>query len=146
FSINVPPLRERKEDILVFARHFLMQTNKELDKNLKGFSREVEEIFKNYVWYGNLRELKNVVKRATLLAEGDLIEAHTLPFEISNFSKLQFEDMGDLPTDGEMKSSSTIPLAPPVPETLPMRSSHISELSLKSASIDAEYETIIEAL
>src|SRR4029078_2119014 len=75
FSIEVPPLRERKDDILVFARHFLAQTNKELEKNVKGLSKEVEDIFKNYIWYGNLRELKNVIKRATLLAEGSYIEA-----------------------------------------------------------------------
>jgi two-component system response regulator HydG len=148
FSINVPPLRDRPDDIMVFAKHFLTQTNKELDKNIKGFSREVEEIFRHYVWYGNLRELKNVIKRSTLLAEGDLIEAHTLPFEISNFSKLQFEEMGDTqPAEPEMIRTSTIPsFTQPIAETLPSRSSHMSELSLKSASIDAEYETIIEAL
>jgi Response regulator containing CheY-like receiver, AAA-type ATPase, and DNA-binding domains len=152
FSIVVPPLRERKEDIMVFARHFLSITNKELGKNVKGFSREVEEIFKNYIWYGNLRELKNVIKRATLLAEGPYIEAHTLPFEISNFSKLQFEELFELPSASmenramDMAPSSSTPAAY---NELPMTrssSSSTGELSLKNASIDAEYETIIEAL
>ena len=90
FSIEIPPLRERHEDIMVFANHFLQTTNEELGKQVKGFDPDVEEIFKKYVWYGNLRELKNVIKRATLLTEGDFIEARTLPFEISNYSKLQF--------------------------------------------------------
>ncbi len=94
FSIEVPPLRERKEDIMLFANHFLQQTNKELDKHVKGFSSEVEDIFKSYVWHGNLRELKNVIKRATLLSEGSMIEARYLPFEISNYAKLQFERPG----------------------------------------------------
>jgi two-component system response regulator HydG len=153
----VPPLRERKDDILVFARHFLTITNKELEKNVKGFSKEVEEIFRNYVWYGNLRELKNVVKRATLLTEGTLVELHTLPFEISNFAKLQFDES---PGDSYMQPVSTeikIPVVtssqPSTPSFLetdhqPVRSysAASSELSLKNASIDAEYETIIEAL
>ncbi|MDQ6812232.1 MAG: sigma-54 dependent transcriptional regulator, partial [Bacteroidota bacterium] len=90
FSIEVPPLRERKYDIMIFAKHFLKLTNDELAKNIKGFSPEVESIFKTYVWPGNLRELKNVVKRATLLCDTEYIMPTVLPFEITNFSKLQF--------------------------------------------------------
>lgn len=151
FSIVVPPLRERKEDILVFARHFLQQTNKELEKNVKGFTKEVEDIFKNYIWYGNLRELKNVIKRATLLAEGTFIEAHTLPFEISNFTRLQFDEAPEAPfLQAEPKQiAPTPPIPSPITEAeIPRPHPHHShsELSLKNASIDAEYETIIEAL
>ena len=51
-----------------------------------------KRFLKNMYGIGNLRELKNVIKRATLLTEGDFIEARTLPFEISNYSKLQFAD------------------------------------------------------
>lgn len=152
FSIIVPPLRERKEDIMVFARHFLAQTNKELEKNVKGFSKEVEEIFRNYIWYGNLRELKNVIKRATLLADGPFIEAHTLPFEISNFARLQFDELPEAPASMQvdLKPAAIPAPVPPsfseadVPRPHPHHSH--SELSLKNASIDAEYETIIEAL
>jgi two-component system response regulator HydG len=153
FSIVVPPLRERKEDIMVFARHFLLQTNKELEKNVKGFSKEVEDIFKSYIWYGNLRELKNVIKRATLLAEGTFVEAHTLPFEISNFTRLQFDEVPDTSTfsiQSEPKQAiATPPIPSPISEAeIPRPHPHHShsELSLKNASIDAEYETIIEAL
>jgi two-component system response regulator HydG len=152
FSIVVPPLRERKDDILVFARHFLTITNKELGKNVKGLSREVEEIFRNYVWYGNLRELKNVIKRATLLAESQYIEAHTLPFEISNFNKLQFEELFETPA-AVPENRPVEMTTPSTPATysndIPLSRSTASssgELSLKNASIDAEYETIIEAL
>ena len=91
FSIEVPPLRERKDDIMVFARHFLQLTNLELGKNIMDFTPEVENIFSNYIWHGNLRELKNVIKRATLLTDGEMVEAKTLPFEISNYNKLQFD-------------------------------------------------------
>lgn len=150
FSIDVPPLRERKEDIMVFARHFLGLTNKELGKNVKDFSPEVEHIFLHYVWHGNLRELKNVVKRATLLADGDLIESRFLPFEISNFSKLQFGATASAAPTPEPLPSATI-----IPSNQPMQPAPIApapqkpvihDHSLKSASLDAEYEMIVEAL
>jgi two-component system response regulator HydG len=136
FSMTIPPLRDRKEDIMVFARHFLQLTNDELNKRIKGFSQEVEEIFRNYVWYGNLRELKNVVKRATLLTDGDYIEDRSLPFEITNFNKLSFESSGE-------PAASSMPQ--PSITTTPGRTV-LDETTLKAASIDAEYEMIIEAL
>jgi two-component system, NtrC family, response regulator HydG len=140
FSIEIPPLRERRDDIMLFATHFLHTTNEELGKNVKGFEPDVEEILKKYVWFGNLRELKNVIKRATLLTEGDFIESRTLPFEISNYDKLQFSEQ---PPNGVM---GTGPL--PVPETKAGVNGKInlSESSLKEASIDAEYEMILQAL
>ena len=139
FSIEVPPLRERKGDILIFANHFLQLTNAELGKNISGFSREVEEIFNNYVWYGNLRELRNVVKRATLLSDGELVEAKSLPFEITNFHKLQFEAPGPVAQPRPQE-----PVALPVSPTQPIPVSY--ENKLKSANLDAEYEVILEAL
>ena len=145
FSINVPPLRERKEDIEIFAAHFLQITNEELGKNVKGFSREVMDIFKNYVWYGNLREMKNVVKRATLLTDGEYIEVISLPFEISNYYKLNpLGDSADQYKEemNEPVTESGINMNTPVPGKVKIPSS----LNLKSASIDAEFETIMEAL
>jgi len=140
FSIEIPPLRERRDDIMLFAAHFLETTNEELGKSVKGFDPDVEEIFKKYVWYGNLRELKNVIKRATLLTEGDFIEARTLPFEISNYSKLQF---GEQPPSPFLNSAAS-----PAPETKTTGNGKINlnESSLKEASIDAEYEMILQAL
>jgi two-component system response regulator HydG len=137
FSMTIPPLRDRKEDIMVFARHFLQLTNEELNKRIKGFSQEVEDIFRNYVWYGNLRELKNVVKRATLLTDSDYIEDRSLPFEITNFNKLSFE------TSGEPAASAIV--QPSISSITPSRTV-LDETTLKAASIDAEYEMIIEAL
>ena len=140
FTITVPPLRERKDDIHIFARHFLNLTNTELGKNVKGFTPEVDEIFRNYIWYGNLRELKNVIKRSVLLTDGDRVEARTLPFEISNFSKLQFEDAGTAPSREEEPEQSE-EYSTPVPAAERTR-----ETSLKSAGIDAEYELILSTL
>ncbi len=153
FSIEVPPLRDRKHDVMIFARHFLKQTNDELQKNIKGFSPEVEAIFKSYVWHGNIRELKNVVKRATLLCDTDYILPTVLPFEITNYAKLQFDESPDdnsfdtqvfIPA---IEPAATTPLyAPAQPEPVYNRPVEINEHSLKGASIDAEYELIVEAL
>jgi two-component system, NtrC family, response regulator HydG len=140
FSIEIPPLRERGDDIMLFAGHFLKTTNEELGKNVKGFDPDVEEIFKKYVWYGNLRELKNVIKRATLLTEGEFIEARTLPFEISNYSKLQFGDQSTGNTNGAVSPN------PSDAKATWNGKINLHESSLKEASIDAEYEMILQAL
>ena len=82
FSIQALPLRERKEDILIFANHFLDKANEELGKQVAGFDEEVMRIFKTYSWPGNLREMRNIVKRATLLCMGSLISKSCLPPEL----------------------------------------------------------------
>ncbi len=82
FSIKVPPLKDRKEDLMVFANYFLDSANEELEKDISGFSEKTITAFKNYNWPGNLRELKNVVKRAVLLSEGDYISSSCLPSEV----------------------------------------------------------------
>lgn len=152
FSIEVPPLRDRKYDIMIFAKHFLKLTNDELNKNIRGFSPEVEAIFKTYVWPGNLRELKNVVKRATLLCDTDYIMPTVLPFEITNFSKLQFNETAEEVSSNVQTRQYDVPPAPvttysaPVPEPVFTKQLEINEHSLKGASIDAEYEMIVEAL
>jgi len=139
FSIDVPPLRQRPDDVMLFANHFLQQTNTELGKNVKRFSPEVETIFRNYVWYGNLRELKNVIKRATLLTDGSEIEASSLPFEISHFNKLQFEKQPE-------PAYSAMTQVPNSFTEVSDNSRSMSETTLKGASIDAEYEMILKAL
>jgi two-component system response regulator HydG len=122
---------------MMFARHFLGMTNKELNKSIKGFSPEVEEIFNSYVWYGNLRELKNVIKRAALLTDGEWIEDRALPFEITNFGKLLFEKLPSTPSIIQMQA---------VKAEVPESRSMLNETTLKGVSIDAEYEMILEAL
>ena len=132
FSIDVPPLRERKQDIMLFATHFLQLTNTELGKNVQGFDSEVTEVLENYIWYGNLRELKNVIKRATLLTEGSWIGVRSLPFEIANFSKLQFDSM----TEGLLQ----------LPNIVAVQTEQTMSSKLKTANIDAEHAVILEAL
>lgn len=79
FSISVPPLRERGKDIEMFANYFLTQANNELGKNVKGFSAQTMNILEHYHWSGNLRELRNVIRRATLFAVNDEIIPDNLP-------------------------------------------------------------------
>lgn len=84
FSMEASPLRDRKEDLFRFAELFLNASNRSLEKNVTGFSDEVKEIFMNYSWPGNLREFKNIIKRAVLLtSEGNLISTEVIPIDLS---------------------------------------------------------------
>ncbi len=84
FSMKIPSLKDRTEDLMLFADHFLEEANEELEKNIVGFTEKVLEAFKRYDWPGNLRELKNIVKRSVLLTQGDFITQEVLPGEIVN--------------------------------------------------------------
>lgn len=78
FTLKMPALKDRQEDILLFANFFLDQANRELDKDLIGFDMNAERVLQTYSWPGNLRQMKNVIKRATLLAKGDFITREDL--------------------------------------------------------------------
>lgn len=82
FSINVPALRHRNQDLPEFIQFFMEQGNVELHRNVKALSPEVSAILQRYDWPGNLRELKNVLKRAVLLTSGETIEKEALPLEM----------------------------------------------------------------
>ena len=80
--VNLPPLRERGDDVLLLARYFITYFNQELHKNVRGLSKEVEQILLLYPWPGNVRELKNALERAMILdVDTDLLPEH-LPQEI----------------------------------------------------------------
>lgn len=82
FSIKIPPLRERKEDLLLFVDFFLQEANKSLNKDVLGLSLEAQQVFFNYPWPGNLRELKNIMRRAVLLTSDAFIPLEVLPKEM----------------------------------------------------------------
>ncbi|WP_317134316.1 sigma-54 interaction domain-containing protein [Flavobacterium agricola] len=84
FSIISPSLKDRADDIILFAEFFLDKVNTQLNKNVIGFAPEVIQLFYKYDWPGNLRELQNVIKKATLLAQDNIIKVIDLPLEITN--------------------------------------------------------------
>jgi two-component system response regulator HydG len=127
FSINLPPLRNRRQDIPAFAEFFLEKTNEELEKNVSGFEDEVIQMFMNYSWPGNLREFRNVVRRAVLLTQDNtLVSAKTLPWEITNTNPLT---------------------ATPEPVNKEQAGTTVKkDIGLKGAATKAEYETIMNVL
>ncbi|MDO5523736.1 MAG: sigma-54 dependent transcriptional regulator [Bacteroidia bacterium] len=80
FMIEVPPLRNCKDDIPLYAEHFVAEANAELDKRIKFISAKVFSRLETYSWPGNLRELRNVIRRAVLFSTGDTITLECLPF------------------------------------------------------------------
>ncbi|WP_066838850.1 sigma-54-dependent transcriptional regulator [Rufibacter ruber] len=82
FSLKVPALRHRGEDLFLFVNYFIEQANRELDRNVQTLSEGVTAIFSQYPWPGNLRELKNVVRRAVLLSPDEVIHKQALPDEM----------------------------------------------------------------
>lgn len=98
FKIEVPALRDRGDDIMLFANHFLMEANRELEKDVTDFDPSVVNTFMRYNWHGNLRELRNVVKRSVLITEGEIITSESLPEEIRRESPVS-PDSIDLAMD-----------------------------------------------
>ncbi|MFQ5713434.1 MAG: sigma-54-dependent transcriptional regulator [Candidatus Scalinduaceae bacterium] len=88
-TINIPPLRERKEDIPLLVSYFMKIYQEKNDKIIDGISEEVLDILTNYLWPGNVRELKNVIERAVVLTQGRIISQKDLP---ENIFKSRVED------------------------------------------------------
>ncbi len=84
--VNIPPLRERKEDILPLAHHFIHQYNQKFKKNISDLKKETEKLFLEYDWPGNVRELKNAVERAMIFEADSLISTKFLPIHLNNKS------------------------------------------------------------
>lgn len=131
FSIRIPALRDRKEDIASFASFFLKQANKELNKEIEGFDDEVIGLFKDYRWPGNLREFRNVVRRAALLTSNGLINKNVLPWEIIAGSPEEVEASPGSTREQEMFS---------FPAKI------VAAAHLKDAAAQAEYEAIMKVL
>ncbi len=81
-QIDLPPLRERGDDVLALAKYFITGFNKSLRKRVRGLSPEVEAIFRNYHWPGNVRELRNVIERVLILEDTDMITSIWLPRDL----------------------------------------------------------------
>src|ERR671919_1035325 len=98
-TIDMPPLRERKEDILPLAMWFIRRFSSELKKKLDGCDTEAQKMLMRYNWPGNIRELENAIERAALLAEGAMIRADDLR-------------LGDFSSNGQRESASVVKIPP----------------------------------
>ncbi len=97
FPINLPPLRQRRGDILVLAQHFLDTLNKKLQKSIKGFSKKAIKLIYEYNWPGNIREMENTIERCMIIAEKDIIDLDDLPAHIkASDNSGSFESSGTL--------------------------------------------------
>jgi len=87
-NISLPPLKERIEDIEGLALYFLKKHSRNIKKHVEGFHPEVLEMFRNYHWPGNLRELSNVIERAVLLTEDKIIHKDSIQLGKDNYTEL----------------------------------------------------------
>jgi len=81
--IYIPPLRERRDDIMPLARHFVLDANTRFHKSIKGFTPEAERLMATYQWPGNVRELRNLIERLVILGSSDQIEPEHLPVQFA---------------------------------------------------------------
>ena len=101
FTIRIPDLKERPEDLLIFANHFLDLANNELKKEIIGFDAETIRLFQSYTWPGNLRQMKNVIRYATLLAKDRYITRNELPEDILAEADAEKNDRTSTPLKDE---------------------------------------------
>ncbi len=107
FSIQAPRLNERGKDILEFANFFITQSNQELERKVQGLSEEVTDVFLDYEWPGNLREMRNIIKRAVLLTKTAFIEKSVLPAEMFEYNVLKPVDTANHSLNGVTPMSGT---------------------------------------
>lgn len=149
FMIHLPPLRQRKEDIIPIADLFLRQAVSETGTEVSGMSKEVKAKLKEYPWPGNLRELRNVIRRAVLLTtSGSQLELDAFPIEMVN-PGAQSEDAWT--NEDFVSTQSDIITDEELMEPLEMESSNHAAVThefdrLKGAANKAEYLAIIQAL
>ncbi len=103
-SINVPPLRERKEDIPMLVVHFLQKINRDLHKNVRKVPYEVVDLLQRYEWIGNIRELENSLLQAVVLAKGEAIERENILLRTNHNSNKPPRDIFDLSLNAVEKS------------------------------------------
>jgi len=114
-QVDIPPLRDRGNDVILLAKHYIERANlKRRGVALRGLSPEVERLFKHYSWTGNVRELRNVIERASILEDGDTVTAAHMPADMlaMNGGKGAGSTSGfNLPSDGVSLESVEFELA-----------------------------------
>lgn len=133
FTIHIPPLRDRGDDLRTFVDAFLAQAGKELNKPEAALSEEVWDCFKNYDWPGNIRELKNVIRRASLLTPaGKEISMAALPLEMKAGKMTRQLSGAPETVSADQQDEPSFPL--------------LDDNDLKSVALKAEYNKIINVL
>lgn len=97
FPLNIPPLRERKEDIILLAKWFLDRLNEKFSRGITGFSKNAEEALTSYHWPGNIRELKNCLERAVIVEQDNLIQLDSLFMQSVKTLPIVFDKIGIIP-------------------------------------------------
>ncbi len=112
--VEMPPLRDRLEDILLLSNLFIEENNKEYCKTVKAFSEDAKKLMVQYSWPGNVRELKNVIERAMILTEQNMITPKHLPFELKQAEKIIPGTAGhggfDMPTEMSLEGMEKVHL------------------------------------
>lgn len=99
-SVDVPPLRERRDDVPVLIDYFLKKHTRNTSRLIRGLDAEARRVMEDYAWPGNVRQLESAIERAILLCEGDLITVDDLPLEVRAESRPAAESQFKLPTEG----------------------------------------------
>lgn len=99
-SVDVPPLRDRRDDIPVLINYFLKKHTRNTSRLVRGLTPETRQLLMNYSWPGNVRQLESAIERAILLCEGDLISVDDLPMEVRQESRPAAEGIFRLPPEG----------------------------------------------
>ena len=103
FPIYVPPLRQRKGDVLVLAEYFINEFNKKLGKEIKGFTKRALKLIYEYDWPGNIREMENTIERCLIITENDVVDVEDLPSHLRTA-----ENMASVDYAGPLFSNETI--------------------------------------
>ncbi|MDF1571115.1 MAG: sigma-54 dependent transcriptional regulator [Bacteroidales bacterium] len=106
FMIHLPPLRERQDDIIAYAEFFMKEANTQLDRNITDIDQEARSLLMNYSWGGNLRELRNVIKRAVLMTASGAITKEAFPEEIRSFYLHQSLNTGIRNASSDLRETS----------------------------------------
>ena len=93
-SIEIPPLRERDEDIVLLANHFIEEFNKQFNKSVKKLDKDVQHLLLGHPWYGNVRELRNAIERAVLLCDERRLQLKDFSNLLNNIQSSKTADFG----------------------------------------------------
>ena len=136
--VRMPPLRERNDDVLMIARHFLTQFSAKEGRAFEGFSTEAEEAIRRYPWPGNVRQLQNVVHQVVVLNDAPLVERHMLPDPVtSGHIDTGVENAGIANEPRSTRPAFDSPLAPHVARRQRVEPLWLTEKSAIEAAIEA---------